>query len=112
MAIDINEKDLKQGLLGLVIALLEIIKEALKLQAIKRMEGGQLTQDEVGRLGEALMDLDAAVEKMKEDQGITESVKTVRDGLDNIVNEVVENLLNPEGWLQGSKEHVTALSTG
>ena len=43
MVIDIDEKNLKHGVLGLVIALVEIIKDTLKLQAVKRMEGGSLT---------------------------------------------------------------------
>jgi hypothetical protein len=38
--VDIDEKGLKQGVLGLVVALVEIIKDALQLEAMKRMEGG------------------------------------------------------------------------
>jgi hypothetical protein len=98
MVVDIDEKNLKHGVLGLVIALVEIIKEALKLQAMKRMEGGSLTEEEMERLGEALMDLDAAIEEIKEEQGISESVKSVRDGLDDIVDEVLDRFINPEEW--------------
>ena len=98
MVVDIDEKNLKHGVLGLVIALVEIIKDALKLQAMKRMEGGSLTEEEMERLGEALMDLDTAIEEIKEEQGISESVKSVRDGLDNIVDEVLDRFINPEEW--------------
>ncbi len=98
MPIDIDEKNLKHGVLGLVVALVEIITDALRLQALKRMEGGSLTEAEVNRLGEALMDLDTAVEEMKTEQGITESVKSVRDGLDNIVDDVLDKMINPERW--------------
>jgi len=98
MPIDIDEKNLKHGVLGLVVALVEIIKDALRLQALKRMEGGSLTEEEMERLGEALMDLDTAIEEMKKEQGITESVKSVRDGLDNIVDEVLDKMINPERW--------------
>lgn len=96
--VDIDEKNLKHGVLGLVIALVEIIKDALKLQAIKRMEGGSLTGEEIERLGEALMDLDIAIDEIKQEQGITESVKSVRDGLDNLVDEVIDQFLNPKKW--------------
>ncbi|MDP2951752.1 MAG: gas vesicle protein GvpK, partial [Chloroflexota bacterium] len=48
--VNIDEKSLKHGLLGLVMALVEIIRDALKLQALKRMEGGSLTEEEVERL--------------------------------------------------------------
>ena len=98
MPIDIDEKNLKHGVLGLVIALVEIIKDALRLQALKRMEGGSLTEEEVDRLGRALMDLDTAIEEIKKEQGISESVKSVRDGLDNIVDDVLDKIINPERW--------------
>jgi hypothetical protein len=96
--VDIDEKSLKHGVLGLVIALVEVIRDALNLQAMKRMEGGSLTEEEVERLGQALMDLDIAIEEIKEEQGIVESVKSVRDGLDEIVDDVLDRMINPERW--------------
>jgi hypothetical protein len=102
--VDIDEQNLKHGVLGLVIALVEIIKDTLKLQAVKRMEGGNLTQEEMERLGEALMDLDVAIDEIKQEQGITESVKSVRDGLDNLVDDAIDQFLNPERWQQVAKE--------
>jgi len=96
--VDIDEKSLKHGVLGLVIALVEVIRDALKLQAMKRMEGGSLTEEEMERLGQALMDLDIAIEEIKEEQGIVESVRSVRDGLDDIVDDVLDRMINPERW--------------
>lgn len=96
MVVNIDEKSLKHGVLGLVIALVEIIKDALRLQALKRMEGGSLTEAEVERLGEALMELDIAIEEIKQEQGITEAVKSVRDGLDEVVDDVLDRMINPE----------------
>jgi hypothetical protein len=104
MPIDIDTDNLKHGVLGLVIALVEIIKDALNLQAIKRMEGGTLSEEEVERLGEALMDLDVAIEEIKKEQGVTESVKSVRDGLDSIVDEVLDKMINPESWRKEAEE--------
>jgi len=98
MVVDIDEKNLKHGVLGLVIALVEVIRDALNLQAMKRMEGGSLTEAEVERLGQALMDLDIAIEEIKEEQGIVESVRSVRDGLDEIVDDVLDRMINPERW--------------
>ena len=104
MPIDIDENNLKHGVLGLVLALVEIIQDALRLQAFKRMEGGSLTEEEMERLGEALMDLDTAIEGIKEEQGITESVKSVRDGLDSIVDDVLDRIINPERWRKEAEE--------
>jgi hypothetical protein len=103
MPINIDEKNLKHGVLGLVVALVEIIKDALKLQALKRVEGGSLTEEEIDRLGEALMDLDAAIEEMKTEQGISESVRSVRDGLDTIVDELLDKMMGgPKAEVQRS----------
>jgi hypothetical protein len=96
VVVDIDEKSLKHGVLGLVIAIVEIIRDALKLQAMRRMENGSLTEEEMVRLGEALMELDTAIEGIKQEQGILESVKSVRDGLDQIVDDVLDRMINPE----------------
>jgi len=98
MAINIDENNLKQGVLGLVMALVEVIRDALRTQAVKRMESGVLTEEECERLGTALMDLDEALEEIIRDQGLVESVRSVRDGLDNLVSEVVDRMINPGRW--------------
>jgi len=103
MAIDIREDNLKHGVLGLVLALVEIIRDALKIQAFKRIESGILSEGECERLGQALMDLDIALEEIKEEQGITESVQAVRDGLDDIVDNVINRIANPERWQEETK---------
>ncbi|WP_213698156.1 gas vesicle protein K [Acetomicrobium sp.] len=104
MAIDINEDNLKHGVLGLVIALVEVIRDALRIQAFKRMENGTLSEEECERLGEALMDLDIALEEIKEEQGITESVQAVRDGLDEIVDDVIDRIVNPDRWREEAEK--------
>lgn len=96
--IDIDEDNLKSGVLGLVLALVEIIRDALKLQAVKRMEGESLSEEEIERLGRALKELDVAIEHIKEEQGVGEAVQSVRDGLDNIVNDAVGKIVAPTKW--------------
>lgn len=98
MAIDINEDNLKHGLLGLVMALVEIIRDSLKHQARQRIKSGILTTEEIERLGSALMELDIAIENIKEEQGITESVRGVREGLDEVVDDVIDRIINPNRW--------------
>jgi len=95
MPIDIDEKNLKHGVLGLVLALVEIIQDALKLQAMKRMEGNSLTEREIERLGNALLELDIAIEEIKADQGVSESVKSVREGLDDMVDQLIGRMITP-----------------
>jgi hypothetical protein len=98
MAIKIDEENLKEGLLGLVVALVEIIEEVLERQAIRRMEGGRLNDEEIERLGAALLDLDEALLKIKVDNGIEDAVRSVRDGLDQIAEDLVDNFIDPQKW--------------
>ena len=102
--IDIDADNLKHGVLGLVIALVEVIRDALKLQASKRVEGGSLKEDEVERLGQALMELDTAIEQIKEEQGIAQAVQSVRDGLDNVVDDLLDQMINPKRWKEKDNE--------
>lgn len=100
MALTIDEKSLKQGVLTLAITLVEVIQETLERQAVLRMEGGELTEDELNRLGEALLDLDEAIEQIKTDHGLQQSVADLRRGLDDVVDEVVDRLIDPQRWLE------------
>jgi hypothetical protein len=93
--IKIDEEKLKDGVLGLVMAVVEIIRDALQNQATRRMESGNLTDEEVERLGRALADLDLAIEGIKREQGIEQAVQSVRDGLDDLVNDVVRTVVGP-----------------
>ena len=106
--INLDEDNFKHGILGLVIALVEIIRDALRLQAFKRMDGESLTEDEIERLGEALMDLDTALDQIKQEHGIADAVQQVRDGLDDVVDEVLDKMLNPERWAEGYEKQETS----
>lgn len=96
----VDETSLKNGLLTLVVTLVEVIEEALESQAIRRLEGGELTDDEQERLGQALLDLDEAIEQIKDDHGLTASVADLRRGLDDVVGDLVDRLANPARWVQ------------
>lgn len=102
MAIRLDEENLKDGLLGLVVALVEIIQELLERQALKRIEVGSLNDQEIERLGESLCELSLALEKIKADNNIEDSVRSVRDGLDQVADELFDKFLNPESWAEES----------
>ncbi|GAA1646500.1 gas vesicle protein GvpK [Georgenia ruanii] len=100
MTLKIDEKSLKNGVLTLVITLVEVIEEALESQAIRRLEGGELTEEEQERLGQALLELDEAIDQIKADHGLQTSVADLRRGLDDVVDEVVDKLVNPARWAE------------
>ncbi len=98
MAVEIDEDNLKKGLLGLLVTLIEVIQEVLEGQALKRMEGGSLTEEEVERLGSALMDLNDAIESLKKEHNLEDAVRDLRESLDGIAEEALEGMINPESW--------------
>lgn len=100
MALEVDEKNLKQGLLGLVVALVEIIQDLVERQAIRRIEGGRLDEDEIERLGKALIDLDEAIEKIKEDNDLEDVVNSVIGSLDDVAEDLLNNFLNPKSWAE------------
>jgi hypothetical protein len=58
--------DSGQGLGELVIAILEIIRDLLERQALRRVDGGSLSPDEIERLGQALIALDRQFAELRE----------------------------------------------
>jgi hypothetical protein len=64
--IDLDPEDVERGLAGLVLTLVEFLRQVLERQAIRRMEGGSLTDDEVERVGLALMRLEQKIGEMAE----------------------------------------------
>lgn len=100
MALEVDEKNLKQGLLGLVVALVEIIQDLVERQAIRRIEGGRLDEDEIERLGKALIDLDEAIEKIKQDNDLEDVVNSVMGSLDDVAEDLLNKFLNPESWVE------------
>ena len=98
MPIKINENNLKAGLLGLVIALVEVIEEVLEREALRRMESGRLNEREIERLGKGLMELNDALEHIKAENDIEDTVRSLRGELDKLVEETIDVLANPERW--------------
>ncbi|WP_247729012.1 gas vesicle protein K [Halovivax limisalsi] len=90
--IDVDGESAADGLLTLVVAVVEILVDALEREAIRRMESGRLTDEEVDRLGRQLAAIDEQLEAIKGDQEITEDVADLRGELDGIVRNAVERL--------------------
>jgi len=93
--INIDEDNLKSGVLGLVLAIVEILRDAMSNQAMRRIDSGTLTDAETERLGAALAELDDAIDSIKREQGLDQAVQSVRDGLDDLVNDVVQQAVMP-----------------
>ncbi len=62
--IDCNAETVEQGLAKLVLGLIELIRRLLERQAIRRMEGGSLSDEQVENMGLALMKLEQKVHQL------------------------------------------------
>ena len=95
MTIKVDSDNLKEGLLGLVIALVEIIKEVLQKQAIYRLEGKSLSEEDAEKLGIAFMQLDETIKKIKKENNLEKTADKIRADLDNLVNNSITKLVDP-----------------
>jgi len=68
--VNADRESLEKGLAGLVMTLIEVIRQLMERQALRRIEGGTLTADEVERLGETFMLLEQKMEELKEQFGL------------------------------------------
>jgi len=55
----------ENGLAKLVLSIIELVRKLLEKQAIRRMDNGNLSDDEIERLGSALMKLEEKMEQLK-----------------------------------------------
>lgn len=70
--LSLEEGKLKNGLGQLVLTLVKLLHELLEKQAIRRMEGGSLGDEEIERLGTALMRQSEEIERLRLEFGLTE----------------------------------------
>ena len=70
--IDADGSDPAKGLAQLVLTLVELIRQIVERQALHRVESGSLDDEEVERLGQALMALDERMAQLREVFGVTE----------------------------------------
>ena len=71
--IDVNAEGVEQGLAQLVLTLVEFLRQLLERQAVRRMEGGSLSDEEVERVGLALMKLEEKVHQLADQFGLRPS---------------------------------------
>jgi hypothetical protein len=60
------------GLAKLVLTLIELIRKLVEKQAMRRVDGGSLTEAEIERLGETLMNLEMKMEELKKHFNLTD----------------------------------------
>ena len=68
--VDADSKNVERGLAQLVLTLVELLRQLMERQALRRMEDGTLSDEETERLGETFMKLESRMEELKREFGL------------------------------------------
>jgi Gas vesicle protein K len=72
LRIDADPEHVERGLAGLVLTVVDLLRELMERQALRRMEGGTLSEVEIERLGTAFMKLNERMDELKDEFGLTD----------------------------------------
>ena len=70
--IQLQPENVRNGLAQLVLTLVELLRELLERQALRRIDAGSLTSGEVERLGTTFLRLAEEIDRLKEYFGFTD----------------------------------------
>jgi hypothetical protein len=65
--------NVEKGLARLVLTLIDLLRQLMERQAIRRMEGGSLSDEEVERLGQTFMKLEQRMKELTQAFGLEKS---------------------------------------
>ena len=68
--VNADPEGVEKGLAQLVLTLIELLRQLMERQAVRRMEAGTLTDDEIERLGVTFMKLEQRMEQLTETFGL------------------------------------------
>ncbi|SIS69532.1 gas vesicle protein K [Salimicrobium salexigens] len=70
--IELDPAGAEEGLAQLVLTVIELLRDLVERQAIRRVEGGRLTEEQEEELGIALMNLETKMDELKEVFNLTD----------------------------------------
>lgn len=70
----------ENGLAKLVLSIIELVRRLLEKQALRRMDAGNLSEEEIERLGAALMKLEEKMSELKRTFGLADEDLNMRLG--------------------------------
>lgn len=68
--INIDPENVEKGLARLVLTIIELIRKLMEKQAMKRIEGGSLSDEEIEKMGETFIKLEDKMKELKEIFGL------------------------------------------
>ncbi|HEX8411901.1 MAG TPA: gas vesicle protein K [Thermoanaerobaculia bacterium] len=70
----------ENGLAKLVLSIVELVRKLLEKQALRRMDRGNLSEEEIERLGNALMKLEEKMAELKRTFGLSDEELNLKLG--------------------------------
>jgi hypothetical protein len=70
--VNADPEKLERGLAQLVLTIVELLRQLMERQALRRIDGGTLSDEEVERLGRTFMELDKRMEELRTEFGLDE----------------------------------------
>ena len=70
--VEADPENVERGLAQLVLTVVELLRQLMERQALRRIDGGTLSEEEVERLGRTFMELDRRMAELREEFGLTE----------------------------------------
>ncbi|MFI1396651.1 gas vesicle protein K [Streptomyces sp. NPDC020681] len=68
---DVDPESVERGLAGLVLTIVELLRQLMERQALRRIEDGGLSDEQIESLGLTLMALEDRVEELREHFGLS-----------------------------------------
>jgi hypothetical protein len=65
-----DPENLEKGLAQLVLTIIELLRQLMERQALRRIDDGTLSEDQVERLGQTLMKLAERMEELRDEFGL------------------------------------------
>lgn len=69
--LETDAESVERDLFKLVLTIIELVRQLMEKQALRRVEEGDLTDEQVEGLGQGLMHLEAAMEELKSRYDLT-----------------------------------------
>ena len=70
--VNADPESVERGLAQLVLTIVELLRQLMERQALRRVDGGTLSEEQVERLGQTFMELDRRMAELREQFGLTE----------------------------------------
>jgi hypothetical protein len=71
LRIDADAESVEKGLVTLVLTLVELLRQLMERQALRRVEQGTLTDNQIEKVGSTLMALEARMAELRDHFGLT-----------------------------------------